>query len=125
LRKQWLERNLTVLDPAFGVLYAPFGGATSWATTTGIERAMAKHEKMLQRILLGRSDANIAFADLRGLLQGLGFDERIRGDHHIFARDGVAEIVNLQPIGSKAKPYQVRQVRTIIIKYKLGVGDEH
>jgi hypothetical protein len=86
---------------------------------------MTKHEKMLQRILLGRSDANFAFADLRGLLQDLGFDERIRGDHHIFARNGVAEIINLQPIGSKAKPYQVRQVRTIIIKYKLGVGDEH
>ncbi len=86
---------------------------------------MAKHEKMLQRVLLGRSDANIAFAELRGLLQDLGFDERIRGDHHIFARNGGAEIVNLQPVGSKAKPYQVRQVRTIIIKYKLGVSDEH
>jgi hypothetical protein len=73
---------------------------------------MAKHEKMLQRILLGRSDANIEFADLRGLLQDLGFDERIRGDHHNFARNGVVEIVNLQPIASNAKPYQVRSVRT-------------
>ena len=86
---------------------------------------MSKHEKLLQRILLGRSDANISFADLRGLLKGLAFDERIRGDHHIFTRNGAAEIVNLQPIGSKAKTYQVRQVRTIIIEYKLGVGDEH
>jgi hypothetical protein len=86
---------------------------------------MAKHENVLQRVLLGRSDANIAFADLRGLLQALGFDERIRGDHHIFTRDGVAEIVNLQPMGSKAKTYQVRQVRGIILKYKLGVRDEH
>lgn len=66
-----------------------------WATTKGIERAMAKHAKMLQWILLGRSDANFAFADLRGLLQELGFDERIRGDHQIFARNAVAEIVNL------------------------------
>ena len=86
---------------------------------------MAKHEKLLERILLGRSDASIAFSDLRGLLRGLGFDERIRGDHHIFTSDGVAEIVNLQPIGAKAKTCQVRQVRAIILKYKLGVRDEH
>jgi hypothetical protein len=86
---------------------------------------MPKYEKILQQILLGRSDANIAFTDLRALLQGLGFDERVRGDHHIFTRDGVSEIINLQSLGSKAKPYQVRQVRTIILKYKLGIRDEH
>lgn len=86
---------------------------------------MAKHEKILERLLLGKSDGNIAFADLCGLMQRLGFDERIRGDHHIFTRDGIAEIVNLQPKGSKAKIYQVRQVRNIILKYKIGVRDEH
>jgi hypothetical protein len=86
---------------------------------------MAKHEKTLQRILLGRSDANIAFADLRYLLNKLGFSERIRGDHHIFSREDVAEIVNLQPLGPKAKAYQVRQIRTVVLKYGLGVEDEH
>jgi len=50
----------------------------------------------------------------------LGFQERIKGSHHIFWKEGVAEIINLQPAGSKAKPYQVKQVRTIILKYKLG-----
>jgi hypothetical protein len=64
----------------------------------------------------GRADANVAFADLRGLLLTLGFAERIRGDHHIFSRDGVDEIINLQPLGARAKAYQVRQVRTIIRK---------
>jgi hypothetical protein len=77
------------------------------------------HEKTLQQVLLGRADANIAFADLQSLLRALGFDERIRGDHHILAKHAVDEIMNLQPIGAKAKPYQVRQVRTVILKYKM------
>lgn len=54
------------------------------------------------------------------LLERLGFEQRIRGSHHIFAREGVAEILNLQPLGSKAKPYQVKQLRSVILKYKLG-----
>jgi len=57
---------------------------------------------------------------LRGLLKRLGFSERIRGDHYIFTRDGVVEILNLQPIGHNAKAYQVKQVRKVILQYKLG-----
>ena len=71
---------------------------------------MGKHEKLLQQILLGRSDANIPFAKLRSLLARLGFEERIRGDHHIFTKQAIAEIINLQPLGTRAKPYQVKQV---------------
>ena len=50
----------------------------------------------------------------------LGFGERVRGSHHIFWKEGVEEILNLQPKGGKAKPYQVKQVRHVILKYKLG-----
>ena len=78
--------------------------------------------KTLSLILSGRSDANINFTDLVRLLRSLGFDERIRGSHHIFTRLGIIEIVNLQPKGNKAKAYQVKQVRGILLKYKLG-GD--
>ena len=85
---------------------------------------MSQHEKLLHRILLGRSDANIPFSGLRALLAHLGFKERIRGDHHIFTKDGLEEIINLQPKGAKAKPYQVKQVRNIILGYKLG-GEGH
>ena len=53
-------------------------------------------------------------------MRSLGFDERIRGSHHIYSKEGVEEIVNLQPLGSRAKAYQVKQVRGIILKYKLG-----
>lgn len=68
----------------------------------------------------GTSDANISFNDLRRLLQRLGFEERIRGSHHMFRKAGVEEKINLQREGNKAKVYQVRQVRGILIKYELG-----
>jgi len=56
----------------------------------------------------------------RQLLRRLGFAERIRGSRHIFTKEGVEEILNLQPKGRQAKPYQLRQVRRVILKYRLG-----
>ena len=53
------------------------------------------------------------------LLKRPGFQERIKGSHHIFFRDGVAEILNLQSRSGKCKPYQVKQVRNVIINYRL------
>ena len=81
---------------------------------------MGQWGKLLGQILHGASDANIPFEKMCRLLCKLGFKERIRGSHHIFAKEGVDEILNLQPKGAKAKPYQVKQVRNVIIKYKLG-----
>lgn len=66
---------------------------------------MGKLEKLYEHILMRKSDANVPFETLCILLRRLGFDERIRGDHHIFAMDGVEEILNLQPKGGKGKPY--------------------
>ena len=80
---------------------------------------MSKHAKLLEKILLASSDANIPFDSLCHLLQRLGFQMRVRGSHHIFACDGVEEILNLQPRGASAKNYQVKQVRNLILKYKL------
>jgi len=81
---------------------------------------MGKYEKLLSQILQGTSDANISFDDLCNLLKKIGFDERIRGSHHIFRKEGIIEKINLQRDGSKAKIYQVRQVRNVILKYNLG-----
>ncbi len=81
---------------------------------------MGKYEKLISRILQGNADARIKFSDLRNLLLRLGFEERVRGSHHLFRRDGIEEKVNLQQDGSHAKPYQIRQVRAILIRYKLG-----
>lgn len=85
---------------------------------------MPQYERVVDRILRGQSDANIDFNDLRNVLSRLGFVERIRGSHHIFTQTGVEEILNLQPKGSKAKAYQVRQVRGILIKYRMVSDDE-
>ena len=79
-------------------------------------------KRVLLQVLQGTADANIRFEDLRFLLGALGFAERIRGDHHIFSKSGVAEILNLQPRGSLAKPYQVKLVRSVIVWYKLAGG---
>lgn len=85
---------------------------------------MSRTDKTREKILLGLSDANISFGELRSLLSALGFTERIKSSHHIFTQSGVEEIINIQPKGGKAKPYQVKQVRNIILKYRLGAIDE-
>jgi hypothetical protein len=84
---------------------------------------MDKHEKLLQYVMMRRSDANVPFSGLCELLKRLGFSERIKGDHHIFTQTGIEEILNLQPIGSKAKPYQVKQVRRVILRHGLTLGE--
>jgi predicted RNA binding protein YcfA (HicA-like mRNA interferase family) len=80
---------------------------------------MGSCEKTLQQLLSGTSDANMSFDDLRQLLLRLGFEERTRGSHRMFRRPGVRELINLQQEGHQAKPYQVRQVRRVIVEYKL------
>jgi hypothetical protein len=83
---------------------------------------MGKYGKVLIKILRGSSDANITFSALCNLMKILEFEERIKGDHHIFTHNEVEEILNLQPIGAKAKPYQVKQIRNVILKYQLNLG---
>ena len=80
---------------------------------------MGKYERLIQQILSGRADANIAFNDLCSLLLRCGFEMRVSGSHHIFRKAGIEEKINLQKDDNKAKPYQVKQVRHIILKYKL------
>jgi hypothetical protein len=85
---------------------------------------MSRSARTLDRILRGTSNANIRFDDLCHLLGRLGFSERVRGDHHIFSRDGVEEILNLQPRDALSKPYQVQQVRDVIVRHGLAVPDD-
>ena len=84
---------------------------------------MGKYEKLLQRILSGTSDNNIKFSEICQLLKKLGFSERIKGDHYIFTKNNIEEIINIQPKNSKAKSYQVKQIRNLIVKYCLGDSD--
>ena len=85
---------------------------------------MSQHDKFLVSILSGTKDKSIVFSDLRSLLTRLGFDCRIKGDHFIYTKENIDEILNIQPLGNNAKPYQVKQVRNIILKYQLG-GDSN
>jgi len=80
---------------------------------------MSFNKKLAQKILSGKSDNNIDFNDLRKFILELGFTERIKGSHHIFSKDGIAEIINIQPNNKLSKAYQVKQVRNLIFKYKL------
>ncbi len=81
---------------------------------------MGRRRKLLDRILSGHSDANIPFEQTRTLLKSLGFSESIKGSHHKFDREDIEELINLQEIeGGKCKPYQVRQVREVLVKYNL------
>jgi len=80
---------------------------------------VGKLENILSAILRGASDSNISFSDLRFALESVDFEVRIKGDHFIYSRYDVAEIINIQPMGNKAKAYQVKQVRNLILKYKL------
>jgi hypothetical protein len=83
---------------------------------------MSKSSKVLTEILSGRSDANISFSDICYLLARAGFTKTSgKGSHSLFHKTGVEEIINLQPIGNKAKAYQVKQVRNLFLKYKLEI----
>jgi predicted RNA binding protein YcfA (HicA-like mRNA interferase family) len=81
---------------------------------------MGNYDKLLFQLLRGLSDSNIGFEELCGLLCHLGFEKRVRGSHHIFRKAGVPVLINLQKDGAKAKPYQVKQVRNIILQNRLG-----
>jgi predicted RNA binding protein YcfA (HicA-like mRNA interferase family) len=80
---------------------------------------LAKNDRTLEQVLSGQADANVRFEDLRVLLLALGFVERSRGSHHMFVRAGIEGQINIQRDGAKAKPYQVRQVRSILLRYDL------
>ncbi len=83
---------------------------------------MSQYEKLLLSILSGTRDKNLLFSDLQTVLERLDLQCRIKGDHFIYTKTGVEEIINVQPMGNMAKPYQVKQVRGIILKYHLGGG---
>lgn len=82
---------------------------------------MATIEKLIQSIMAGTNDRNIKFKDLQKILEVLGFQCRIKGDHFIYWKEGIEEIINIQPDRNMAKPYQVKQIRNLILKYQMEV----
>jgi predicted RNA binding protein YcfA (HicA-like mRNA interferase family) len=82
---------------------------------------MSKRDKIFASVMSGKKDNVILFDDLCKILDVLGFGNRIKGSHHIYYKENIVEILNLQPDRNLAKPYQVEQVRNLILKYKLEV----
>jgi hypothetical protein len=80
---------------------------------------LGAYEKAITEILSGDKDNGIEFSDVRLVLFRLGFACRVKGDHFIYSRDGIAEIVNIQPAGNKCKAYQVKQIRNLLLKYGM------
>ena len=86
---------------------------------------MGKYQKILSDVLSGRKDSNIKFEDMKNLLEKMGAECRIRGDHYIFSFKNHPDIINLQPEGNKAKSYQVKQIRHFLTFNKIGLEDEN
>ena len=84
---------------------------------------MSRYSKAYAHIMMRRSDSTVPLDEICGLMLRLGFDCRVRGDHHIFTMEGIEEIINLQPKNGMGKAYQVKQIRDLLLKYKLRVED--
>ena len=82
---------------------------------------MTQTPKILDAVMDGRRDNNIPFTDLQKLLDILGFSNRVNGSHYIYWQEGIEEIINIQSDNGKAKAYQVKQVRNVILKYGLKI----
>ncbi len=81
--------------------------------------------KVLRRLSEGHLN-NVAFNDMRTLIEAFGFElKRVSGSHHIFAHPAIAELVNLQEVGGEAKPYQIRQFLRLVERYNLRLEDNH
>lgn len=79
--------------------------------------------KIYDIVLSGKKDNSIKFRDLRNLLLSMDFLERINGGHFIYKHANIPDRIVIQPLGSNAKPYQVKQIRNLIKKYNLEVGE--
>lgn len=84
---------------------------------------MVKKRKLLQKAVF--SPKNVRFDELVVLVEAFGFHlSRVTGSHHIFVHPEVPELINLQNVGGKAKPYQIRQFLRLVERYNLTMGDE-
>lgn len=86
---------------------------------------MSRYSKVRMDIMSGRSDANISEEDMKFFLSKIGASyKNTQGSHMKYWIDGIPELINIQPIDGKIKPYQVKEVRNIVTKYKLGKSEE-
>jgi predicted RNA binding protein YcfA (HicA-like mRNA interferase family) len=71
------------------------------------------------------SPRNLHFDEVTVLAEALGFHlARVSGSHHIFVHPDLPELLNLQAVHGKAKPYQVSQLLKLVERYNLQLRDE-
>lgn len=69
--------------------------------------------------------ANVAFPDMRRLVEAFGFElRRVSGSHHIFVHPAAPDVLNLQEVRGQAKPYQIRQFLRLVERYALKLEDD-
>lgn len=82
-----------------------------------------KKQKLLQKLLSGAKD--VRFSEVVALAKAFGFQlDRINGSHHIFTHPKIPELLNLQNVKGKAKPYQIRQLLQLVERHNLQIGEE-
>jgi predicted RNA binding protein YcfA (HicA-like mRNA interferase family) len=82
-----------------------------------------KKRKLLKKLLAGSK--NIRFAEASALAESFGFKlDRVSGSHHIYIHPHIPDLINLQNIEGKAKPYQIKQLLKIIEQYDLHLEDD-
>ena len=83
---------------------------------------MSKKQKLLKQALSGSK--NMSFSDLMLLVEAFGFTlVRINGSHHIFTHSHIPDLVNLQNVKGKAKPYQIKQFLSLVEQHNLTLED--
>lgn len=81
-------------------------------------------KKLLMRLARGTMQ-NVSFDDMVNLIEGYGFRlARTTGSHHIFVHNDIPELANLQKVGNKAKPYQIRQFLRLVSRYNIPLETE-
>jgi predicted RNA binding protein YcfA (HicA-like mRNA interferase family) len=80
-------------------------------------------QKLLQKALSGSK--NIRFSEAVALAQAFGFRlARVSGSHHIFVHADIPQLLNLQEVDGKAKPYQIRQLLRLVERHNMLMGDD-
>ena len=98
---EYIQRRLKIIDNKKKIIY------TIRTNVLIVRNKMSNLDSLYDKIVCQNTGANIPFSPLCELLKSIGFSQRVKGDHFIFSMDGIEEIINIQPDGSKAKPYQV------------------
>ena len=82
-----------------------------------------KKRKLLLKLLSGSK--NVRFSEAVAIAEAFGFRlDRVNGRHHIFIHPKIPELLNLQDLKGKAKPYQVKQLLQLVEIHNLQLEDE-